>query len=189
MASPKVKKEKRARVDWDAIRRDYRIGKFTDGELADKHGVSREAIVRRRKREPENWPQDLTEAVKQATNAALDAAMVTDAITEGHTKVTDTVLAVAEVNKQVILGHQKDAKEARSAMDKAMATVLKCGAEIKGIREAAVFASAVESLSRTAKNAADMERKAFRLDDDKPPPTGPTEFVVRYLTPEHAPDH
>jgi hypothetical protein len=38
-------------------------------------------------------------------------------------------------------------------------------ASVTAIREAAAFASAVESLSRTAKNAIEIERKAFSLDE------------------------
>jgi hypothetical protein len=102
--------------DWDAIRRDYRTGQFTDLELSQKHTVSREAICRRRKREPHLWPQDLTKAVREATNAALLQEAVTEAITrnitEGHEKVTNTILVAAEVNKNIITHHRSAITEA-----------------------------------------------------------------------------
>lgn len=98
---------KRARVDWDAIKRDYRTNKFTDIELASHHNVTREAISRKRKAEgPSEWPKDLSEAIKQAT----DAALVREIVTQDQQKVTDTVLAAAEVNKNVILGHRTGLK-------------------------------------------------------------------------------
>ena len=49
-------------IDWDAIKRDYRTGAFTDQELADKHAVPRETISRRRKKDrakdENDWAQD-----------------------------------------------------------------------------------------------------------------------------------
>lgn len=96
---------KKPRIDWDAVCRDYRTAKYTDIELATKHKVTREAISRRRKKEGgPAWEQDLSDAIKHAT----DAALVRSIVTEDHTKVTDTVLAMAEIGKNVILGHRKD---------------------------------------------------------------------------------
>ncbi len=91
------------KVDWDAVRRDYRTDKFTDFELSANHSVSREAIVRRRKKEPELWPKDLAKAIKAATEDAL----VRGIVTEDHNKVTNVILVAAEINKGVILGHRK----------------------------------------------------------------------------------
>jgi len=109
---------KRARPDLEAVERDYRTGNYTDGELAAKYGLSRESIVRARKRaqakDPSAWAKDLGPQVRAATNALLMKEMVADKITEGHISVTGTVLVTAEVNKQVILGHRKDITNTRN---------------------------------------------------------------------------
>jgi hypothetical protein len=94
--------QKSHKIDWDAVRRDYRTAKYTDSELSSKHSVSREAIVRRRNREPELWPLDLRGAIKQAT----DDALVREITAQDHSKITDTIYALAEVSKDVILGHR-----------------------------------------------------------------------------------
>jgi hypothetical protein len=116
-APPPTAPPSRRKVDWDAVERDYSTGQFTDSELATKHGVSREAIVRRRTREQgqdrSRWTKDLGPHVRAATNALLMQELVTEKITADHTKVTGTVLAAAEVNKQVILGHRTDIKNLR----------------------------------------------------------------------------
>lgn len=187
-------KSKRSFVDWDAIRRDFRTGKFTDGELSDKHGVSREAIVRRRKREPENWPQDVSQAVREATNAALVREMITTEITDGHKKITDTVLAAAELNKQVILKHRSDIEETRKVAADLLAEV--SGAKLLAseqellaqilagscaepkdeaqarslVRKALDFGNRVASVKALAETFTKLqaaERTAFRLDDDQ----------------------
>lgn len=55
--------------------------------------------------------------VRAATNALLMQDLVTAEVTEGHRQITDTVLATAEVNKQVILGHRTDIKNLRDLND------------------------------------------------------------------------
>jgi hypothetical protein len=107
------------RHDWDAVERDYATGKYTDGELAAKHGLSREAIVRRRKKDqkkdPSRWQKDLTKQVKDATNALLMheavTKSVTDTITAGHK--ASAILVAAELSKQVILQHRDELRAAR----------------------------------------------------------------------------
>lgn len=70
MSKPQAKPV-RQRVDWDAVERDYRTGKFTDQELVTKHGnlVTRQALSKRAK--TKGWQKDLTDAVRQATKASL----------------------------------------------------------------------------------------------------------------------
>lgn len=114
------------RADWDAIERDYRTGKFTDQELADKYDnvVTRQAISKRAKEK--KWQKDLTDAVRRATNAKLIGDMaekkVAEQVAEGVANscqnATDTVLIAAEINKQVILKHRGDiSKTNELAMD------------------------------------------------------------------------
>jgi hypothetical protein len=108
----------RRKVDWDAVERDYRTGKFTDSELSAKHKVTREAISRKRKRDqadrPSSWAQDLGPQVRAATNALLLKEAVASQITDDHKKVTDVILVTAEINNQVIAGHRRDLSEART---------------------------------------------------------------------------
>lgn len=117
-APPPPPVHSRPKVDWEAVERDYRTSRFTDGELEQKHGVKRETIVRRRKKDqikdPSRWARDLAPHVRAATNALLMQDLVTAEVTEGHRQITDTVLATAEVNKQVILGHRTDIKNLRN---------------------------------------------------------------------------
>lgn len=125
--------DKRARVDWDAARRDWRTGKFTQVELADKHKVNPSTLNRKMKadqaKDPDSWQRDLTEAVRLATNARVITEMVKaevkkgqdqgQEIGQGQEKGQDlrqdlTAVAVAaEMSANVILRHQRDLSEAR----------------------------------------------------------------------------
>lgn len=111
---------KRRRADWEAIERDYRTGKFTDQELADKHGnvVSRQAITKMAK--VRGWQKDLSDAVRKATKAKLIAEQaeqkVAEQVAAGCDATVDAVIAAAEVNKQVILSHRDEIKKGRSLL-------------------------------------------------------------------------
>jgi len=98
---------KRQRIDWEAVERDYRTGKFTLRELETKHGASYSEISRRSKREA--WQKDLRDVINAATNAAVLREITTGA----QTSATDVVLAAAEIGKQVILRHRGDLGSAR----------------------------------------------------------------------------
>jgi hypothetical protein len=191
---------KASKTDWDAIERDYRTGKWTDGELATKHGIARESIVRRRKKDqltdPIAWAQDVAPQVRAATNALLAKQMVAEKITEGHTQVTDTILVTAEVNKQVILGHRKDIKALRDLTAQMVIEVTQMGtvdleriavmledpdmtpAQLARAREELNAATrlptrilSAQRLTQAFTRLQHMERQAFGLDDkDEPPP-------------------
>lgn len=98
-------------IDWDAIQRDYRTGRFTNRELGDKYGVSHTTIARRA--EKEGWTKDLSKAVRQATNAAVIAETVKERAAEAGERTTDAVLVAAEMGKEVILRHRRDVLKLR----------------------------------------------------------------------------
>lgn len=96
---------KKARTDWEAVERDYRTGKFTLRELGAKHGPNNATISR--KATKDGWTQDLSAAIKQATNTKLIESIVTSECSKAQQNAADTVLAAAEVNKDVILSHRR----------------------------------------------------------------------------------
>ncbi len=191
----------RKRVDWDAVERDYRTTHYTDGELAELHGVTREAIVRRRRKDQaidhSRWARDLAPHVRAATNALLMQESIADAITDGHSQVTGTVLAAAEVNKQVILGHRQGLQALTDVKRTLLSQIEQAAAQLPDLAEVIEMVRKPDdngidrandalrkAMSRSAlvddlKKLADVdekvrkgEREAFGLDDDpakKPP--------------------
>lgn len=96
--------EKKKKTDWEAVERDYRTGKFTLRELAEKHKANHSLIGRNAKQK--GWTQDLAIAIQQATNAALVDELVGAEVHKSTQKVHNVIQAAAEVNKGVILGHR-----------------------------------------------------------------------------------
>lgn len=103
-AKPAQPTKVRRRVDWDAVERDYRTGKFTQRELADKYGVVHGAIGKQAR--AKGWQKDLSEEIRQATNARLVGELVSNEVAKNSQEVAKTVLVAAEANAQVILGHR-----------------------------------------------------------------------------------
>lgn len=182
-SAPSTKKPqaKRQKVDWDAVERDYRTGKFTLRELEAKHGVDNAQIARRKKKE--GWAQDLTEAVRQATNARLMTEIVSKEVSAAQQSVSTAVLAVAEVNAQVILRHRARLAQLAQDADAARAKLLAMTELVSDVREASTLVSAIEACVRTEKILIDQERRANRIDDDaqddepKEQPTIRVEYV------------
>jgi hypothetical protein len=138
-STPPEKPKKRPRVDWDAVERDFRVQAMSDTELSIKHGVSREAIVRKRKKDQEtdaaSWAKDLTPQVRAATNALLMNEAVAGKITEDHSNVTGVILAQAEANTQVILGHRKGLREITAVRDLLLSQVAEAAANLPSLAE------------------------------------------------------
>ena len=142
------------RADWDAIERDYRTGKFTLRELEEKHGAFNSSIARKAKKD--GWTQDLSVAIKQATNAKLAEALVSDIASEGAQNASMTVLVAAEVNKQVILAHRHGLQALTQVKRKLL----------EHIEQAAVLlpdlAEVVEMVRRPDDNGVDRANDALR---------------------------
>jgi len=66
------RKEKRARPDANAIRRDYELGQLTNQQVAEKHGITLAALKKRALRN--RWSRELARRVQADTNARLAAA-------------------------------------------------------------------------------------------------------------------
>jgi hypothetical protein len=143
----------RPKVDWDAVKRDYRTNKFTDTELASRHNITRESISRKRKAEgPQEWPKDLAEAIKQAT----DAALVQSLVTQGHTHVTETVAIAAEVNKNVILGHRTGLNRIASIKSKLLEQIEQAAENMQDLAEV------IEMARNPDENGIDRANDALR---------------------------
>lgn len=169
----------RRRADWEAIERDYRTGQFTGQELADKHGniVSRQAISKRAKEK--GWQKDLSREVRQATKAKLIAEQVAkkvagevaERVAKSGNATVDAVLAAAETNKQVILGHRGDIKRLNQLTLSLVAQIEKAASEKEEAKklplgELVLMAQrAGQSLGRLQQ----LERVAFGLDEPDDP--------------------
>ncbi len=197
-------KRPRNRIDWPRVKADYATGAFTFVELARKHGCSHQIIGRRAA--AEGWTQDLSRQVAQATAAKLIAASV-----DAQAQVpVDSVLATAELNKQVILAHRTELANARAVALGMLAELREVthghgalaelrallaedmdGAQLAEARrrfeELTRLPSRVQALGRLAGAFTQLqlaERKAFGLDESNGREGGDYESRLRELAQE-----
>lgn len=162
----KPPRSKGQRHDWEAIQRDYRTGQFTLRELESKHGAAYADICRRAKRE--GWTQDLSEAVRQATTAALIQQVTTARTTEAQQSTIFVVTSAAEANKNIILGHRTRLVQLSGDADLLRAkltTALELASEP---REIVAVSGGFEALGRMTKMVIEKEREAFGIDSKAP---------------------
>ena len=180
------------RTDWEAVERDYRTNQWTLRELGRKHSVSHQAISN--KAEKLGWTQDLAIAIKQATNAKLVATLVDKKVANSNQTVANTILAAAEVNKSVILGHRTGLKAITDVKRTLLNQIEQAAANMTDLAEIIEMVrkpddngidrandALKKAMSRSAlvddlKKLADVdekvrkgEREAFGLDDDGKP--------------------
>lgn len=194
------------RIDWEAVERDYRTGKFTLRELEAKHGASYSEISRHAKRE--SWQKDLREVIRAAT----DAALLRDTATEAQRAATDVVLVAAEVAKGVILGQRARVGQATNVAMRMLAeldTTTTKADEIQALfevltdelddsgkaaaqRQLGEFmrlhsrVASVQKLMDALGKAQTLERQAFALDEPEKPPERPEATDWRAKTAEEA---
>jgi hypothetical protein len=142
------------RVDWARVQRDYATGKFTDQELADKHNTAREVVNRRRRtdraKDPTSWPVDLRADVKRATAAMLMRSQLTRTVASGTE--AETVLAAAQMTRDVILQHRTEVRQAREV----------AAALLEELKVATLQPDALRAvLNRAAATMDDAEAQAF----------------------------
>lgn len=104
-----------AKYDWEAIRQEYRTGRFSLQQLSDRHGPNRSNISRRAR--AEGWQQDLTEKVRQRTREKVSRAALPPEATEalGDDAVVEFA---ADENAAVIKGHRTTLERWRNIVGK-----------------------------------------------------------------------
>lgn len=180
----------RSRIDWEAVERDYRTGRFTLRELELKHGRSASQICRRA--QAEGWTQDLRDLVRQATSAAIIRDLAAEATTSAQQSTTQTVLAAAEAIKQVIVRHRQEVAAARIITAGLMAELQATTTQPEALKRMLAIAVAdlspeesaglqqqmrdllrlpariagIQKLADTMTRLQTLERKAFGIGDD-----------------------
>lgn len=153
-----------AKIDWDAVERDYRTDKFTLRELGEKYGCSHAAIAKKAKKL--DWQKDLTKAIRDATNARMVQAVVNQEVAKGKQAVANVVLAAAEVNVRVLTRHKARTELLVTDVDTARQKLFAVSEGITGLKDAALLTGAVESLVRSTKTLIELERKTYGLDNE-----------------------
>lgn len=182
------------KTDWEAIEREYRLGQKSLRVLSLQFGPDAATISRRARKD--GWVQDKSVEVRERTRAALMLSATAERNAQhNHSTPTQHDIAVAvQTNVELIHKHRSGIGRAMALADKLMAQLQEAAdnrgeieaeieAETAGDRSPArrdrmmkalslsSHASILLSLSAALKNLIPMERQAFNLDDNAPPPS------------------
>lgn len=195
--TPTAKPAKRKLVDWPAVERDYRTSQMTLREMGEKHGCTHGAIAQKAK--ASGWQRDLRPAIEQATQTKLIESALSSAVSTATQELTNVVLAVAEVNTQVILRHRTGLQRITRIKEQLLDQIEQAALNLPDLAEAIEMVrnpdengqdkandALRKAMSRTAlvddlKKLAEVdekvrkgEREAFNIAGGEDPDTGPS---------------
>ena len=168
----------RGTVDWVACEADYRIGTFSNRQLAEIHKCDEKAIRDRVKRY--GWVKDLSQAVRQATAAKLLGAEVRTSPRADND--AEIVNQGSELRAAVVRGHQK-------LLSDTLAKVMELLAAPRSDNRRDE-ASVIRDLSAALGRLIPLERQAFNLDDpvSKHDVRAQAVVITAQMTPQEAAD-
>ncbi|MFM0488004.1 hypothetical protein [Paraburkholderia graminis] len=198
MAQPK-----KAAPDWERIEADYRAGLLSVREIAAAHGVSHTAIQKRANKEPK-WERDLAKRIQAKADALVAKREVASQVATETKAATDS--AIVEANAQVIanirLAHRTDISRARSlAMNllgeleietdnvdlfERLGDFLRSDDDkgqdkrnevYRKVISGAARVDSMKKLAETLKTLIGLEREAYGVAEDSPPPAPPSVIV------------
>ncbi len=102
----------RHKIDWESIRKEYRVGQLSIREIARQYGVSEGAI--RKKAKKYGWQRDLTAKV----NSKVAELVRTEVRTPNTQEDANLIDQAADRALKVVELHRKDAKELRRSWNK-----------------------------------------------------------------------
>lgn len=183
-------------IDWEAVRRDFETGSFSNTELSEKYGCSRALLHRHRRNE--GWTQDNSERVRAIAATIVnesEATGVTDLSRKGVTpkhQIEERIVveaaaqaqAIIEMKQRASLRELRDVRDALMAALRAQITDPESLAELieqaageddpyevvklaKRVLSLPSQVTMFKDLIAAEKSVQDMERKAFRMDAEE----------------------
>jgi hypothetical protein len=193
--------EKKAAPDWERIEADYRAGVLSIREIAGAHSITEGAIRKRAKRD--EWARDLAGKVQAKAAELVRKDLVRSSVrTESAYSEKEIVAASSEVVAGVQITQRKDIGRARTLamalleeleietanldLFRDLGEILRSdddkGQDKRNDLYNKVISSAgridcMKKLSDTIKTLITLEREAYGLADEPPPPAAPSVVV------------
>ena len=143
-------------IDWEAIEREYRAGIRSLRDIAEEHGCSNPAILKRAKKY--GWTRDLAEKIRAKADALVSAATVSNELA----LLTEKEIIDGNAAKQAAIRRQHQVR-----IDRLMGEVDKQASELATDRsDLKDRASILKSLVESTKNLIGLERQAFGIADN-----------------------
>lgn len=176
--------ETKAAPDWERIELDYRAGIKTLRQIASEHSLTHGAVNKRAKRD--GWERDLAAKIKQKADALVSRASVSETVSkESKAAEREVVEANALAVADVRLSHRRDITKTRSiamrllkeldqqveqadtrAPDEAVSDPKPAPLNLQG------KAKILKDLGESLRVLVALERQAYGIGEEVPPPLG-----------------
>lgn len=191
----------RKSIDWEAVEIQYRAGIRSLKDIGSEFGVSDAGILKRAKRD--GWVRDLKSKIKAKADAKVSASLVSGEVS-AQTKVAEATVIEAEstVQARIRLTHRTDINRARTLVMSLLGEVESQTADLDLFEQLGdilrseddkgqdkrndiyqkVISSAgridgMKKLADSLKTLITLEREAYGLADEAPPPAAPSVTV------------
>lgn len=178
--------DKRKKIDWEAVEREYRAGQLSIREIARQHDVSDGAIRKRAKNK--GWSQDLSEKVREKVRTDL----VRTEVRTPNASDKEVIEAAAARGVEVVREHRRDINSGRNLVNLLMGQLEEAATSRDEIEDAIIdetsedgngkrraqmlravslpgHAGTLRDLSTAMKNLIALERQAFNMDEKQGP--------------------
>lgn len=168
-----------SKYDWEAIEKDYRLGRYSNRQLAKKYGVSESGL--RLKIKDKGWKKDLSKTVSQRVKEKV-TTQAANSLAEDNgdgfkPSEEDIVEAAATTAANVVFEHRAYALKARVILGSLIArveeqiesgktTVVQFGNAMEVDIDNKEVSQTINAITQSLERIVKIERQSFRLDDD-----------------------
>lgn len=191
----------RKSIDWEAVEIQYRAGIRSLKDIGSEFGVSDAGILKRAKRD--GWVRDLKSKIRAKADAKVSASLVSGEVS-AQTKVAEAAVIEAEstVQARIRLTHRTDINRARNLVmsllgevesqtndpelfDRLGELVVDTGSDaesklLEAYRRVISTPGRIDGMKKLAdslKTLITLEREAYGLAEETPPPAPPSVVV------------
>lgn len=173
--------DKKAKVDWDALRPHYEAGVIPLKTLGKQFGCSDAAIIKHAAKQVPPWTRNLMGRIQAAADAKVASRAVSAQVSEKGKALTEAVVdGNAELQANIRLEHRKDIKKARALTVRMLGELEGAGTGKKKL-DLPQRALVVKNLTEAMRVQVGLERQAFGIDDRDIPPPESTSFHERLI--------
>lgn len=151
-------------IDWEKIELDYRVGIKTLRQIADEHGISNPAILKRAKRD--GWVRDLSAKIDKKADELVSKNLVSKEVSKTQKIAEKEIIdANAQAIAEIRLSHRKDFVRFKSTIESLQKELDELN-KLKDPDNLALRTKVLKDLTDTHAKLVALERQAYNMDKE-----------------------
>lgn len=164
-------------IDWEKIELDYRAGIKTLRQIADEHGISNPAILKRAKRD--GWVRDLSAKIDKKADELVSKDLVSKEVSKTQKIAEKQIIdANAQAIAEIRLSHRKDFVRFKGTIESLQKELDELN-KLKNPDNLALRTKVLKDLTDTHAKLVALERQAYNMDKEQVQTADPlTELIT-----------